>query len=343
MLDTAVLFVDLVSSSDFASVMGLREYAEYVDAFHHLCYEQCRFFFEELHKGMYAPDGLDYEVKVVGDEMVVFLNSDKPANDVYQLICLAVTLKCGWLGLPVNKARMESGMSCSGLAAGINAGQIWATRTESGFDRSGFAINVAKRTESASREGERFRIFITDPAFKRINRKIRNLLFSHRHMVGMKGIVVPIAVYEVAECFLDVGVRLAPAYSDGFRDVALQAMRTNSFDLWVHTCFQVAEAARHDDSITDECLDWCRNVLNIDPENPAALYHAAQGMRERGDPETAMLYLDDLTSHWPTLADGWLEMGRVQKMLNKPQEARKSIKQAIRLGVHPSEEELPEL
>ena len=39
MLETAVLFVDLVASSEFASVLGLREYAEYVDSFEQVCRE----------------------------------------------------------------------------------------------------------------------------------------------------------------------------------------------------------------------------------------------------------------------------------------------------------------
>jgi class 3 adenylate cyclase len=341
-LDTATLFVDLVSSSDFASVMGLREYAEYVGEFHQLCYEQCRFFFDGVHKGLYAPNGLDYEVKVVGDEMVVFLHTNKPANDVYQLICLAVTLKCGWVGLPVNRGRLEAGLSCSELAAGINAGLIWATRTATGFDRSGFAINVAKRTESASREGDRFRVMVTDPAFKRINRKLRNLLFMPRRLVPMKGIVVPIAVYEVGECFLNLQTRLAPHFLSGFRQVAEEAMRANSFDLWLHTCHQVTEAALHEDTITDDCLEWCQRVLNIDPSNAGALFHAAQGMRERDDPETSALYLKDLTKNWPTLPDGWLELGRVQKILGDLKGARESILMARRLGVDPAEEALPE-
>ena len=95
-LQTSVLFMDLVSSSDFASVMSLKDYADYVSAFHDLCVRQTRFFFKTFSK----TEHVDYNVELIGDEMVVFLHTDSPPNDVYLLICLAVTLKCGWLGCP---------------------------------------------------------------------------------------------------------------------------------------------------------------------------------------------------------------------------------------------------
>ena len=58
-LDVSVLFIDLVSSSEFASIMGLREYSEYVETFHRLCIEQCRYYFEEFLGGEYRAGGLD--------------------------------------------------------------------------------------------------------------------------------------------------------------------------------------------------------------------------------------------------------------------------------------------
>jgi len=339
-LHTATLFMDLVSSSDFASVMSLRDYARYVESFHRLCQEQCEYFFKTVCGQYYTHDGTNYEFHVVGDEMVVFLHSPKPANDVYQLICLAVTLKCGWLGLPINRARLKAGLSSTDLAAGIHCGEVWATRTREGFHKCGYAINVAKRTESTSREGDRFRIMVSDAAFKQINRKIRNVLFSPRRVISMKGIVVPIGVYEVAECFMDISKRLKPEFTAGFARVARLALKTNTFDLWVHSCLQVMEEARNR-KVTGECLELCERVLNIDPDNPVALYYAAQGMRERGDSETARLYYKDLARHWPKCAEGWLDMGRLLKTMGRMAEARECILQARRRAVDPSEEELP--
>src|SRR5215216_1869095 len=75
-LETAVLFMDLVASSEFASVLGLEEYAKYVDSFEQLCREQCAYFFEVLHKNKGWKLGLDYEFQFVGDELAVFMHTD---------------------------------------------------------------------------------------------------------------------------------------------------------------------------------------------------------------------------------------------------------------------------
>lgn len=332
-LQASVLFMDLVSSSDFASVMPLKDYADYVSAFHDLCIRQTRFFFKTFSK----TEQVDYSVELVGDELVVFLHTDNAPNDVYLLICLAVTLKCGWLGSPLNTERLFSGHSSTGLAAGINSGLVWARRTAEKFIKCGFAINAGKRIESASREGDRYQVFVSDPAFKQINRRIRNLLFGPRRIIPMKGVVVPLGVHEVAECFMDVGKRLEPELLQGFIRMGRQALQRNTFDLWVHTCWQVYQAAVAGDRISDEALSLCEHVLNIDPTNPAALYHAGQGATERNDAETARLYYEDLTRHWPKFADGWLELARAYRSLGMKEEARRCVLQARRRGI--SEEE----
>src|SRR5215218_11379953 len=78
MLETAILFVDLVSSSDFASVLGLKAYAEYVDSFEQLCRKQCAYFFEDFHNKQTNKGwkfGRDYYWNFLGDELVVFMHT----------------------------------------------------------------------------------------------------------------------------------------------------------------------------------------------------------------------------------------------------------------------------
>jgi class 3 adenylate cyclase len=336
--DVAILFVDLVGSSEFASVLGLREYAQYVDSFEELCRQQCRFHFETFLQGKYLP-GRDYEFRTLGDELVVYLHTGNLHNDVYQLICLAIMLKCGWLCSPINARRIARENSSAELAAGVHSGKVWATRTEHGFHRRGFSINVAKRTESASREGSRFRIFVSDPAFKQVSRRMRNLVFGPRQTAAMKGVVVPIGVFEVVESFVNPGPRLAPECSAEFAKVGRAALRANSLDLWVHSCLQLVENER-DGRVTDERLELCHDTLRIDPKNAVALYYAAQAYRERDDLANARLYLEDLTAHWPGIADGWLEFGRLLKRLGDAAGGRMAILKARRYGVAANEETL---
>jgi class 3 adenylate cyclase len=329
--ETAVLFLDLVSSSEFASVLSLREYARYVDSFEVTCREQVNHFFDVVHSGKYKEEE-HFQSRFVGDELAVFLSTGKPANDVYQLICLAIAIKCAWLGTQLNAERIASGMASAELAAGVHVGPVWTSRRKGRLLMQGVTINCAKRIESASREGERFRIYVSDAAFKRVGRRIRNLLFGSRRIVPMKGMVLPMAVREVTDSFVDPSLRLAPRLADGFQAVARQALTSNTFDLWIHSCLQVWEESRQK-CVTDESLELCEQILNIDPCNPVALYYAAQGRRERGELELARLYLEDLTAHWPTVGDGWLELGRLLRRLGEEPAARRAMVQAKRHGV----------
>src|SRR3990170_1998646 len=163
-LDTAILFVDLVSSSEFASVLGLHEYADYLDSFQRACLSQCRHFFDTVHAGKYR-EGID----------------------IYQLVCLAISLKCAWLASPKNVERVQSRMGTVDIACGVHFGTVWATPHAKGLEKRGFAINVAKRIETASREGKHFHIFLSDAAYKRIAALLRNLLVGDRMVLPMKG------------------------------------------------------------------------------------------------------------------------------------------------------------
>lgn len=342
-LETAILFVDLVSSSEFASVMGLREYAEYVQSFNDLCIKQCNYFFREFKRKSRYIEHDHFEIRALGDELVVYLHSGHPQDDVYQLVCLAITLKCAWLCNGHNRERLDSGMSCSELAAGIHHGPVWATRTEHGYERAGFAINLAKRAETVSREGERFRIFLTDRAFTQINLRMRTMLFGPRQLLPMKGIVIPVGVRELVEAFVDAERRMHPDFAPSFRQVARQALDSTSFDLWIHSCLQVAEEQANGGTVSDEMLELCRHVLNMEPTNAVALYYAAQGHRERDDLETARLYSEDLTRQRPTLGDGWLELGELLKKIGESKPARDAFLRARRHGIDVREEDMPNI
>ena len=136
---------------------------------------------------------------------------------------------------------------------------------------------------------------------------------------------------------MNVGKRLEPELLQGFVRLGRQALQRTTFDLWVHSCWQVYQAAIAGDRISDEALSLCEHVLNIDPVNPAALYHAGQGMVERKDFETARLYYEDLTNHWPKFADGWMELARTYRSLGLKEDARRCVLQARRRGI-PEEE-----
>jgi class 3 adenylate cyclase len=340
-LEVAILFADLVSSSEFASVMSLGRYAEYVASFEETCERQCRHFFEVFHQGDYAR-GMDYQVSLLGDELVVFLHTGNHADDVYQLICLSIALKCAWLASRSNAERLDQGMPAIELAVGIHAGLVWATPGVGGAGPKlrGFSINVAKRVETASRDGQHFRIYISGSAFKRVNRKIRHLLIGPKQMVHMKGIVLPVSVHELLDSFVDLTNRLHPEALGRFREMARRAIASNSFDVWIHSCYQVVEGAHcfnvvdgvRKNWVSDECLDLCREMLNLQSDNAVALFYAAEALIDRGEYASAMLYLEDLTRSWPTYTDGWLSLSRAAGLRGDRATATRAALQARRHG-----------
>lgn len=336
-LDTAILFVDLVSSSEFASVLGLREYAEYLDSFQRTCLSQCQYFFETVHTGKYS-EGFDYEIRFIGDELVVYLHTDRHGNDVYQLVCLAISLKCAWLACPKNVERVTCGMGTVDIACGVHFGTVWTTPKPSGLEKRGFAINLAKRIETASRDGKHFHIFLSDAAYKRIALLLRNLLAGPRMILPMKGVLVPVGVCEIEESFVDPYKRLAPEFQTGFQETAHTALAANSEEGWIHSCYQVWEESRNK-CVTEECLNLCLGILKVSPTNAVALYYAGQGLVERNQPEIARLYLTDLTHYHTTFADGWLSLGLVCQQLGDTENAHHALLQARRHGI--PEEDLP--
>lgn len=341
-IDVSILFVDLVNSSVFSSVLGVEEYAMYVESFQEVCIRQCRFFFEEHLQGKYQA-GLHYRFDAVGDELVVFLYTGRPANDVYLLTMLALAIKSAWLGAPFNTFRLENRASSSELACGINFGKVWCKDGPKGRNLIGYAINLAKRIEAESRNGTKFRILLSDRAFKQINANAklpRNFLFGKRRLVEAKGIVDIQGVYELEDAFVNPVPRLAPEFAKNFLSNVDRAMEANTRDLWIHSLFQVHSDAT-ENGVTDFAMAKCQQVLNYDPENAVALYFLAQAYVERGDLARGEILLLSLTHRWPACGDGFLEYGRLLKRMKREAESERAFLRASMLGVGEEEFQAP--
>lgn len=330
-LDAAIMFVDLVDSSAFASVLGLKEYSDYVRSFHEIVQRQCDYFFKR-YLGKKYEEGRDYHYSIVGDELVFFMHTGKSPNDVYLLAILGITLKAAWISSPLNRRRISQRSSPAEIAIGINFGQVWARRLGDGFDKQGYAINLAKRIESYSRNGQHFRIFLSDAAYKLIHTRMRNLLFSGREYASGKGIVGRFGVYEIVDAFVDSVGRLDPDIAAQFEELMEAAIDRSSRDLWIHSAYQISNEKTHR-AVTRKAADRCRSVLNYQPENPVALYYLAQFHREAGNHEMAEISLVQLLRAWPNFADGYLEFGECLVKLGKTAEARNAFLHAERLGI----------
>ena len=307
-IEAAVLFVDLVNSSVFASVLGLKEYADYLGSFHEMCISQCAHFFDVFLEGRYR-QGRDYRASIIGDELLVTMYTGKGHNDVYLLTCLAAVLKAAWLVSPANIERLQRKTPVGEISGGIHHGPVWAVPADNGYDFAGYALNLAKRVESHSRTGNHYRIFLSDQAFKQIHFRQRNLIFAPGQRFDPKGIFGHIICHELAHSFLNPVPRMTPVVSKILQDRLVDLIQPAFQDLWVHDMYQVWSESTHK-GVTDECMNLCRNVLRHSPDDPVSLYHLAQAYRERGDQEAAILLSRELCAAWPQFADGHLELGK---------------------------------
>ena len=140
---------------------------------------------------------------------------------------------------------MERRSAAAEIAIGINFGTVWAKRLKSGFETHGYAINLAKRIESHSRDGQHFRIFLSDTAYNLLHARMRNLLFSEREFASGKGILGQFGVYEIVDAFVDSVDRLAPEIAKLFEELVEAAIDSTSRDLWIHSAYQVYSEKLH--------------------------------------------------------------------------------------------------
>ncbi len=333
-METGILFMDMVDSSIFASVMGLREYAEHLDSFHRICLRQCDFFFECFLEGKYKR-GEDYSARIIGDELLVFCHTGKPHNDVYLLVCLAATLKAAWLGAPMNRKLVSRKQATSQISGGIHYGPVWAQRRGEGYEFSGYAINMAKRIESHSREGSRYHILVSDHAFKQVHFRQRNVIFGPAITFSPKGILGKTRAFELVSTFMNPAPRLAPEFVEETGRLLVKLLRTTTQDPWMHDFHQVWNESENG-KITDEAMELCRATLLHDVGDPVSLYHLAQAYRERDDPATAATVLGELTAKWPRFGDGHLELAGVLETLGDMEAARESLRKARLCGIEDS-------
>jgi hypothetical protein len=198
--DALLVFADIIDSSKFSSVLGISEYGKRLLQFQQL--------FKSLGQQYFPPPSdstLDFcQVDARGDEGTIFALSKDPGQRqeyVFRAIVFLYHLKgLLYLGLEESREqRVEFGPVRMGLGAGVHCGKV-SYSTELRGNRSeivqidGFAINKAKRVESASRLGEFSKILLSKEAARLLEGE--PLLLSHI-IAPMKGIDEKADLYEV--------------------------------------------------------------------------------------------------------------------------------------------------
>jgi len=210
--ETIIMFVDIMGASEVSNHKSLKQYWEFVNKFQDLFRRVCDKQIGELYEG----EDFDFiQHTERGDEgLLMFYRPTDQAGisaDIDTAIQIALELKREWLCMEENSERIiRSGLLPVNLAVGIHVGRTYLekkSKTETnrgGWLPEGYAINLAKRVESYSRQGRFTHIFLSEAAHGHLNSlpDEKLYLFDSPQVFSPKGISRDIRVYEVKHHYL---------------------------------------------------------------------------------------------------------------------------------------------
>ncbi|MBW1980919.1 MAG: hypothetical protein JRJ12_06830 [Deltaproteobacteria bacterium] len=197
-----ILFADLMNSTELAKNLSLQEYDDMLVDFQTTMFEVVS---HHLRQYGYVGNGVDSEWSMVGDELRLFLYSGMIPFDVRNALLIAVKIKVAWLTSGFNQKILKEGRLVSRIGVGINCGEVvkglrgWRMRIgQEQPNVEGYAINLTKRIESASRDGSVFQVMAGDSLHRKSkeNRQI-NATFSAPRKLVFRGLGQRIPVYEL--------------------------------------------------------------------------------------------------------------------------------------------------
>jgi class 3 adenylate cyclase len=200
--NATILFADLMNSTELAKNLTLLEYDDMLVDFQNTMFEVVS---HHLDYFGYEGEGVDSEWSISGDELRVFLYTDNMDLDIRSALILATKIKLAWLSSAFNQRVLNEQRLVSRIGVGINCGKVikdvrpWRVKIgKAGQNIEGYAINLTKRIESASREGNVYQIMVGASLYKRCQQNKRiNVAFSHPRSLVFKGLGQKIPVYEV--------------------------------------------------------------------------------------------------------------------------------------------------
>jgi class 3 adenylate cyclase len=230
--NATILFADLMNSTELAKNLTLLEYDDMLVDFQDTMFEVVS---HHLDYFGYEGDGTDSEWSISGDELRVFLYSKNMDFDIHNALLIAVKIKLAWLSSGFNQRVLSEQRLVSRIGVGINCGKVikdirpWRVKLgKAGPNIEGYAINLTKRIESASREGNVYQIMVGASLYKRCQRnKGINVAFSHPRSLVFKGLGQKIPVYEV---FSFLNFEVLPSMPDSLQEGLLEKMENTVRD-----------------------------------------------------------------------------------------------------------------
>ncbi|MBI3815112.1 MAG: hypothetical protein HY279_11715 [Nitrospinae bacterium] len=201
-----ILFADLAGCSEISNNVKVSEYNKIIREFHEISYEL---------KGAILSDysSEQIEFKASGDEVCIILHSGKSFSndnepteeserDVGNAIRFAVGIKLKWLLSEYNIERIKNRLNPRNLGIGIHSGIVVYDENPLRTAKSseGYAINLAKRIEGASRSGKEWQIFLSAPVKIVLENISKGFTFMDKECLNeFKGISTPPVIYELTD------------------------------------------------------------------------------------------------------------------------------------------------
>ena len=238
-----IMFADIMNSSQLSDSLPVQEYDDVVEEFQTLSRAT-----RDTALQHWEFDTSEYESSSVGDEMKVFIvpHRQEPkriAEAVAAAAETAIQLKMEWLNSGINVRRiLDEDKVPTDLGIGIHVGPVVATRSAvAELHCEGYAINLGKRVEGASREGRASRIVLSNAAhFFLMRGGGFDLDTEEMPRVDMKGILEPPRLFEIVgfTFALPRGIvprviaRLDPVSRQRLADASQKAMITTRQLVW---------------------------------------------------------------------------------------------------------------
>ena len=336
--DTVIMFVDIMGASEVSNHKNLKEYWEFVNTFQELFEQVC----EKYLGAWYDEEDPQYFPRSArGDEGVLMMfrptQQASLSVDIDTAVNIALALKREWLCLDENSKRVrESGLLPVNLAVGIHAGSTYLDNKGSRLQPEGYAINLAKRVESYSRQGRFTNIFLSEAAHGYLNvlPDEQLYLFDSPQIFSPKGISRDIRVYEVKHHYLpsdwkeqsESKSKRAKTLLDPSCvsiEVLETALRINPTNVWLVEEFirstmlrefiDMTSKQRDDDAYIAKAyahaLEEANRLSQGDQRDAGALFIQGLIEGERGDYETERARYDDAIEYTDQLAEAYWYKG----------------------------------
>jgi class 3 adenylate cyclase len=340
--NATILFADLMNSTELAKNLTLLEYDDMLVDFQNTMFEVVS---HHLDYFGYEGEGVDSEWSISGDELRVFLYTDNMDFDIRSALLIATKIKLAWLSSTFNQRVLSEQRLVSRIGVGINCGKVikdvrpWRVKIgKAGQNIEGYAINLTKRIESASREGNVYQVMVGASLYKKCQQNKRmNVAFSHPRSLVFKGLGQKIPVYEVLSF---INFEILPSMPVHFQDGLMEKMENTVRDAmpepWIFIVLLRAYITMlvtgQDENADVKAVELAQQALDVVDYKPVIynmlgwLYTNGKNVRNL---EMAFHYLDQCLGLEPNNEAALLHRARILEEMGQTDLARHAYQEIL--------------